>query len=128
MPATSWAGRSSVFASAHARAGSSSGAARSPRNPAASSGVVTRMAKTAFAVTWDYRCPFARNAHEHVAVGLRAWAPWDVTFAPFSLSQVHVPEGGTPVWEDPDKARDLLAMLAGIVARDQYPDQFLSVH
>ena len=24
-----------------------------------------------FAVTWDYRCPFARNAHEHVLTGLR---------------------------------------------------------
>ena len=31
-------------------------------------------------------------------------ADWDVTFLPFSLSQVHVPEGGTPVWDDPDKA------------------------
>jgi len=90
--------------------------------------VVTGVGQTAFAVTWDYRCPFARNAHEHIAEGLRAGAPWDVTFAPFSLSQVHVPEGGTPVWEDPEKARDLQAMLAGIVTRDRYPDKFLSVH
>lgn len=22
-----------------------------------------------FAVTWDYRCPFARNAQEHVLTG-----------------------------------------------------------
>ena len=27
---------------------------------------------TAFSVTWDYRCPFARNAHEHVLAGLDA--------------------------------------------------------
>ena len=47
-----------------------------------------------FAVTWDYRCPFARNAHEHVVLGLAAGAPWDVTFLPFSLDQVHVEEGG----------------------------------
>ena len=25
---------------------------------------------TTFSVTWDYRCPFARNAHEHIVVGL----------------------------------------------------------
>ena len=27
---------------------------------------------TSFAVTWDYRCPFARNAHEHLLAGLAA--------------------------------------------------------
>jgi hypothetical protein len=46
-----------------------------------------------FAVTWDYRCPFARNAHEHVLTGLTAGADWQVTFVPFSLGQVHVEEG-----------------------------------
>ncbi len=81
-----------------------------------------------FAVTWDYRCPFARNAHEHLAVALADGADWDVTFLPFSLSQVHVPEGGTPVWDDPAKAPDLLALAAGVVARDQYPDRFLDAH
>jgi 2-hydroxychromene-2-carboxylate isomerase len=81
-----------------------------------------------FAVTWDYRCPFARNAHEHLAVALAAGADWDVTFLPFSLSQVHVPEGGTPVWEDPAKAPDLVALAAGVIVRDQYPDRFLDAH
>ncbi len=81
-----------------------------------------------FALTWDYRCPFARNAHEHVAAALVAGAEWDVTFLPFSLSQVHVPEGGTPVWEDPEKASDLLALSSGLVVRDQYPDRFLQAH
>jgi hypothetical protein len=38
---------------------------------------------TDFAVTWDYRCPFARNAHEHVLAGLADGADWDVTFVPF---------------------------------------------
>ena len=79
-------------------------------------------------MTWDYRCPFARNAHEHLAVGLAAGAEWDVTFLPFSLSQAHVPEGGVPVWDDPAKARDLLALAAGVVVRDQYPDLFLDAH
>ncbi len=81
-----------------------------------------------FAVSWDYRCPFARNAHEHLAVALADGTDWDVTFLPFSLSQVHVPEGGTPVWDDPAKAPDLLALAAGVVVRDQHPDRFLDAH
>ena len=81
-----------------------------------------------FAVTWDYRCPFARNAHEHLATALAGGADWDVTFLPFSLSQAHVPEGGAPVWDDPAKAQDLLALGAGVVVRDQYPEQFLHAH
>ena len=55
-------------------------------------------------------------------------ADWDVTFLPFSLSQAHVPEGGAPVWDDPAKAQDLLALAAGVVVRDQYPEQFLDAH
>ena len=39
---------------------------------------------TSFAVSWDYRCPFARNAHEHLVDGLRGGANWDVTWVPFS--------------------------------------------
>lgn len=81
-----------------------------------------------FAVTWDYRCPFARNAHEHLVAGLEAGAPWEVSFVPFSLSQAHVAEGGTPVWEDPAKAGDLLAMLAALVVRDRFADRFLGLH
>ena len=81
-----------------------------------------------FAVTWDYRCPFARNAHEHLVTALADGADWDVTFLPFSLSQVHVPEGGTAVWDDPDKFKDLIALAAGVVVRDQYPGQFGAVH
>jgi hypothetical protein len=81
-----------------------------------------------FAVTWDYRCPFARNAHEHLALALAKGPDWDVTFLPFSLSQAHVPEGGAPVWDDPEKAGDLLALTAGVVVRDQYPAQFLDAH
>jgi hypothetical protein len=81
-----------------------------------------------FAVTWDYRCPFARNAHEHLIAGLNDGADWDVTFLPFTLSQGHVPEGGTPVWDDPGKFPDLLALAAGVVVRDEYPEQFGAVH
>src|SRR5437762_753349 len=82
-----------------------------------------------FAVTWDYRCPFARNAHEHLIAALQGGADWDVTFVPFSLNQVHVDEGEPDVWEDKSKASSLLAMEVGIVARDTLPaEQFLKVH
>lgn len=81
-----------------------------------------------FAVNWDYRCPFARNAHEHIVTGLRAGAEWDVRFVPFSLGQVHVPEGEPDVWVRPHVDTGLLALQAGVVVRDRYPDRFLDVH
>jgi len=82
----------------------------------------------AMLVTWDYRCPFARNGHEHLLDGLEAGAPWEVTFVPFFLNQVHVPEGGTPAWEDPAQQADLLSLAAGVVVRDRFPEHFSSVH
>lgn len=81
-----------------------------------------------FAVTWDYRCPFARNAHEHIVTALQNGAPWDVRFVPFSLNQAHVEEGGVDVWDDPGQARNLLAMQVGIVVRDRHPSDFLRLH
>ena len=81
-----------------------------------------------FAVTWDYRCPFARNAHEHLLTAVAAGAPWDVRFVPFSLNQVHVEPGGVDVWEDPGRAPDLAAMEAGLVVRDRFPAAFPAVH
>ncbi|HEX2039338.1 MAG TPA: DsbA family protein [Acidimicrobiales bacterium] len=84
--------------------------------------------KVSFTVTWDYRCPFARNAVEHILTGLEAGAPWDVRFAPFSLSQVHVRESEADVWDDPTMRDTLLAMQAGIAVRDSIPDAFPRVH
>lgn len=83
---------------------------------------------TSFSVTWDYLCPFARNAHEHLVAALDDGAPWDVSFVPFSLMQAHVEEGGTPVWEEKDKPRGVLALEAGIVVRDRYPERFRAAH
>jgi hypothetical protein len=83
---------------------------------------------TSFAVTWDYRCPFARNAHEHILTGLAAGADWDVRFLPFSLGQAHVEEGGTDVWDEPEQDTGLLALQAGVVVRDRFPEQFPAVH
>ncbi|MDA3630566.1 DsbA family protein [Saccharopolyspora oryzae] len=81
-----------------------------------------------FAVTWDYRCPFARNAHEHVLTGLAAGADWQVRFLPFSLGQAHVEEGQPSVWDAPDQDSGIVALQAGVVVRDEYPDQFPAVH
>lgn len=81
-----------------------------------------------FAITWDYRCPFARNAHEHVLDALEAGAHWDVTFVAFSLGQVHVAEGDPDVWETPDKDSGLPALQVGVAVRDLFPDQFRRVH
>ena len=81
-----------------------------------------------FAITWDYRCPFARNAHEHLLVALRAGAPWTVTFVPFSLGQVHVAEGEPDIWGRWREDTGLLALQAGVVVRDKFPERFLDVH
>jgi hypothetical protein len=81
-----------------------------------------------FAVTWDYLCPFARNAHEHLVVALKAGADWDVRFSFFSLAQTHISEGGTAVWEDPAAHSGVLAGLAGIVVREREPERFLDTH
>jgi hypothetical protein len=82
----------------------------------------------AFALTWDYRCPFARNFHEHVLAGLAAGADWDVAFVPFSLDQVHVEEGELDAWDDPSRCRSLLAGQVGVAVRDRWPDKFLAAH
>jgi len=84
-----------------------------------------------FALTWDYRCPFARNAHEAVVNGLREGRDWDVRFLPFSLDQAHVEEGDTPAWErglDEKGATGVRALLWGIAARDAFPEKFLDFH
>lgn len=83
---------------------------------------------TAFAVTWDYRCPFARNVHEHLLAGLAAGADWEVTFAPFSLGMMHLEEGQSPIWDRPGDDTGLLALQVGVAVRDLRPDAFRAVH
>ncbi len=86
------------------------------------------MSVSEFAVTWDYRCPFARNFCEHVLAGLEGGAPWNVRFVPFSLDQVHVEEGEVDAWDNPRAGRSLLAGQVGVAVRDQWPDKFLAAH
>src|SRR3954463_12984188 len=80
-----------------------------------------------FALTFDYRCPYARIAHEHVIAGLRPGADWDVSFLPFSLAQAHVEEGEPPVWVRPEVDSGLLALQTSLAVRDTQPDHFLDV-
>jgi hypothetical protein len=86
------------------------------------------MQERSFSITYDYLCPFARNANEHVIAALKAGAPWDVHFVPFSLHQAHI-EGGDPdIWDNPSRSNDILAMETGLLIRERYPDHFLDAH
>lgn len=82
-----------------------------------------------FSVTWDYRCPFARNFAEHVLLGqTEAGDGWRVHWVPFSLNQTKLAEGDVDVWDDPDMAGARLAVEVGIAVRDGWPDAFAAVH
>lgn len=83
-----------------------------------------------FAVTFDYRCPFARNGHDSVVAGLRAGRDWDVTFVPFSLDEVHVEEGEPDIWDRPsaEQGSGVKALCWAIAVRDEFPDKFLDWH
>jgi hypothetical protein len=81
-----------------------------------------------FTVNFDYRCPFARNAHEHVLTALEAGADYRVRFLPFALGQTHVEEGGVAVWGNLDERPNLLAVAAGIAVRDRFPTLFPAAH
>jgi 2-hydroxychromene-2-carboxylate isomerase len=81
-----------------------------------------------FSVNFDYRCPFARNANEHVLAALEAGGDYDVSFVGFSLEQAHVEEGQPPIWDQPAFEPGMTALAAGIVVRDRMPDRFPSVH
>lgn len=80
------------------------------------------------AVTYDYRCPFARVAHVAVLDGLAAGGEWDVRFVPFTQSQTHVAEGEPAIWDRPHDDSGLLALQASVVVRDEHPDRFPAVH
>jgi len=81
-----------------------------------------------FAVTWDYRCPFARNFSENVLVAMAKMPAWTVRWIPFSLNQTRVEERGVDVWDDPEMASARLAVEVGLAVRDSYPAAFPPVH
>ena len=81
-----------------------------------------------YSVTFDYLCPFARNASEAVLNGLETGRPWTARFHAFSLAQVHTEEGDPAVWDQPDGQSGVLALQWGIAARDAHPEVFPAVH
>jgi len=82
----------------------------------------------AFELSFDYRCPFAKNIHLHVVTALKAGADFNVTFTPWTLSQGHRAEESTDVWNNPEFDNDLLALAAGISVRDLQTEHFLDAH
>lgn len=80
-----------------------------------------------FELTYDYLCPFARNASEAVLNGLAEGRDWEVTFRPFSLSQVHVDEGEPDVLDDLT-CPGILAFHWSLAVRDHSPEHFPAVH
>lgn len=81
-----------------------------------------------FELSYDYRCPFAKNMHLHVVTALHAGADFRVNFVPWTLSQGSRGEGGLDVWNDPAYDPDLLSLAASVSVRDQQPLHFLSAH
>jgi hypothetical protein len=88
------------------------------------------MERSTFGITYDYLCPFARNANEHVVAGLRAGGGWDVTFVPLSLTQLKAAESGVPRWDGPGALRrsGVLALAVAEIVRTRVPERFLDVH
>ena len=83
---------------------------------------------TSFDLSFDYRCPFAKNIHLHVLRALDAGAEFSVNFVPWTMSQGYKDEGAPDVWNDPAHDADLLSLAASISVRDQQPALFLWVH
>ncbi|MEI8051203.1 MAG: DsbA family protein [Actinomycetes bacterium] len=86
------------------------------------------MALTEFSLLYDYRCPFARNVHQHVLTALGAGMDLAVTFEPYTLSQGHISEGDQDVWDNPAHDGTLIALEASVAVRDEFPEHFSSVH
>lgn len=86
---------------------------------------------TAFTITYDYLCPFARIANVTLVDMLGEGADWDVTFSPFSLAQNHRSESEPAVWDDEraiDEARGVRALNWSLAVRDGSPSRFPSFH
>jgi hypothetical protein len=81
-----------------------------------------------FQISYDYRCPFAKNLHLHVVSALRAGGDFDVTFVPWTMSQGYKLADAPDVWNDPARDDELLALAVSTSIRDQQPDLFLDAH
>lgn len=80
-----------------------------------------------FEITFDYLCPFARNANEAVINGVSSGRDWKVNFRPFSLSQVHIDDGDPDVFDDTSSS-GVLALHWGLAIRDSDSERFPAAH
>ena len=81
-----------------------------------------------FQLSYDYRCPFAKNIHLHVISALRAGADFDVTFVPWTMSQGYRIDGAPDTWNDPTRDPEHLALAVSTSIRDQFSERFLDAH
>lgn len=83
-----------------------------------------------FSLTYDYLCPFARNANEAVVEMIKRGDDLDVMFAPFSLSQNHNEDGDAAQWdrETDDYGSGVLALLWSLAVREKFAESFLDFH
>jgi predicted DsbA family dithiol-disulfide isomerase len=81
-----------------------------------------------FQLSYDYRCPFAKNIHLHVITALRAGADFDVAFVPWTMSQGYKADGAPDVWDDPTRDEELLALAVSTSIRDSQSEYFLDAH
>jgi DSBA-like thioredoxin domain len=81
-----------------------------------------------FQLSYDYRCPFAKNIHLHVITALRAGADFDVTFVPWTMSQGYRADGSPDTWDDPTRDPEHLALAVSASIRDLFPERFLDAH
>lgn len=81
-------------------------------------------------LTYDYLCPFARNANEHAVVALRSGMDMEITFMPFSLAQSHVEEDQPALWGSKNALRrsGILALSVAEAVREHEPERFLDAH
>lgn len=81
-----------------------------------------------FGLSYDYRCPFAKNIHLHVVRALAAGADFHVEFIPWTMSQGYRAPHAPDVWDDPERDAELLALAVSVAVRDEQPEYFLAAH
>ena len=83
---------------------------------------------TSFDLSYDYRCPFAKNIHLHVVTALRAGADFTVNFVPWTMSQGYKEENAPDVWDDPTRDAAHVALAVSVSVRDHQSELFLDAH
>lgn len=86
---------------------------------------------TEFAITYDYMCPFARNANETIVEMLEGGWEADVTFTPFSLHENSLPDAVPSVWDAEGEGlggRGIRAIAWSLAVRDEDPGHFAPFH